>query len=71
MKTAHEINVISHNLFAIKFYMSDDAPSIATLTPLTVIVICTQKNKPLFFVRYLCNKILGTTKRRLYYNAVN
>jgi len=61
MKTAYEITVISHNLFAMKFYMSDDAPSIVTLTLLKVIVIRTQKNKLLFFVRYLRNKTLGST----------
>jgi len=61
MKTAHEITMISHNLFPMKFYMSDDAPYIVTLTLLTVIVICTKKNKPLFFVRYLRNKTLDST----------
>lgn len=53
MKTAYEITVISHNLFAMKFYMSDNAPSIVTLTLLTVIVKCTQKNK-LFSLLGIC-----------------
>jgi len=61
MKTAHEITMISHNLFPMKFYMSDDAHSIVMLTLLTVIVTSKRKNKTLFFVEYLCNKTLGST----------
>jgi hypothetical protein len=59
--------MISHNLFAIKFYtvpyinMTEEAPSVVTARLLTVILKCTRNNKPLFFVRYLHNTTLHNT----------